>query len=128
MAKIGKRAFWGAANTTMIEQTDAAMRAKINRGVFQIHRPFTTWTNVFGQARERRVVTEFFTALCVRQLLGQPLIFKVHQRHQPQATLKLFFGKTQSFAHEMTSGKFGKIPRDSGTPTTCSGKIIGPLQ
>ena len=53
------------------------MWTKINRGVFQIHSPFTTGTNAFRQACERRVVTKFFTALCIRQLLGQLLFFKV---------------------------------------------------
>jgi hypothetical protein len=47
MAKLGKRAFSCVAGFAMVMQTDAAVRAKINRSVFQINRALATRTHAF---------------------------------------------------------------------------------
>src|SRR5438034_9465562 len=56
MAEPGERAFAGAALEAVVKQANAAMRAKVDRGIFQIHRPLAAGAHTFGQPRERRLV------------------------------------------------------------------------
>jgi len=91
MAELGERAFARIADATVVKQADAAVRAKINRRVFQVHWAFAARAHAFGQPRQRGVVTEFFAALRVGKLLGEFLLFKVtvqrNNRLPPDSTV-----------------------------------------
>lgn len=75
MTKLRKSALASIAGLAVVKQADATMRAKVDLRVFQIHRTLAARADRFGQARQRGVVAQFFTALHIGELLGKLLLF-----------------------------------------------------
>ena len=61
----------------MIKETNAAVRAKINSGIFEVNRPLTTRANILGEAGQRRIVTKLLAPFDIGQGFVQFLPLKI---------------------------------------------------
>ena len=77
VAELGECTLACGALQAMVKQANAAVRAKVDLRVFQVHRSFAAGTHSLGQACECCVIAELFASLRVRQLLGQLLLFQL---------------------------------------------------
>ena len=57
MAKQRKCTLAFIAFLAMIKETNAAVRAEINSGIFEVNRPLATGANILGKSGQRRIVT-----------------------------------------------------------------------
>lgn len=77
MAKQRKCTLPFIALLAMIKETNAAVRAKIDSGIFEVNRPFATGANILGKSGQRRIVTKLLAPFEIGQGFVQFLPFQI---------------------------------------------------
>ena len=77
MAKQRKCTLPLIAFLAMIKETNAAVRAKIYRRIFEVNRPFAPRANILGKSSQSGIVTKLFAPFDIRQGFIQLLPLKV---------------------------------------------------